>query len=357
MTGPKSTILVTLETVHSETAGIRPAKRPTIRDVAAVAGVSRGTVSRVLNGGGLVSPNARRAVEDAIRSTGYTANHHARSLATGKAGSLAFLLTERQQLLFDDPTFAQLLRGTAGALTERRMTLVLLVAGTEAERASVLDYVSAGHVDGVMLVSTHEADPLVDSLASAEIPLVCCGLPLGHEFEIPSVSVDEEGSVGVMIQYLREQGHQRIAMITGPEDTPGGRYRLSGFETAMGDEFDASLVVRGDYSTESGATEMKYLLSTVGADNIDAVFAASDRMAAGAVMALREAGLSVPTDIAVAGFDDAGLAATHHPPLTTMRQPWDEISRHMVDATLEAVAGGHPASITLPAELVRRDSA
>ena len=112
-------------------------RRPTIRDVAATAGVSRGTVSRVINGGHWVSPEARDAVERAIAETGYTANHHARSLATGRANSLAFLLTEPQHLLFSDPTYALLLRGAAEALTQRSMTLVLLVAGTPQERANI----------------------------------------------------------------------------------------------------------------------------------------------------------------------------------------------------------------------------
>lgn len=324
-----------------------------------MAGVSRGTVSRVLNGGSLVSGRARQAVEEAIRSTGYTANHHARSLATGRAGSLAFLLTEPQHLLFDDPTFSRLLRGTAAALTERRMTLVLLVAGSDAEREGVLDYVSAGHVDGVMLVSTHEADPLVDSLVEARVPAVCCGLPLGHEEVLPSVSVDEEGSARAMVQYLRERGHRRIAMISGPRDTPGGKYRLDGFRKEMGEDFDPSLVAEGDYSAESGAAAMAALLerSPGGEADIDAVFAASDRMAAGAVTAIHQAGLDVPGHIAVAGFDDAGLAATHTPPLTTMRQPWDEISRRMVSSLMEVSSGGEAEQLTLPAELVIRESA
>lgn len=129
-------------------------RKPTIRDVARVAGVSHGTVSRVLNGGHWVSPDARTAVEAAILSTGYTANHAARSLATGKSGSLAFLLTEPQHLLFSDPTFALLLRGATEALAERSMTLVLLIADTVQEQANVERYVRAGHVDGVLLVSS-----------------------------------------------------------------------------------------------------------------------------------------------------------------------------------------------------------
>ena len=135
-------------------------RKPTIRDVAAAAGVSRGTVSRVINGGHWVSPDARSAVEDAIRRTGYTANHAARSLATGRSGSLAFLLTEPQHLLFQDPTFALLLRGAAEALAQRSMTLVLLVAGTPAERAGIATFVGAGHVDGVLLISS-ELDELL----------------------------------------------------------------------------------------------------------------------------------------------------------------------------------------------------
>lgn len=330
-------------------------RKPTIRDVAAVAGVSRGTVSRVINGGHWVSPDARAAVEEAIRRTGYTANHAARSLATGRAGSLAFLLTEPQHLLFDDPTFALLLRGAAEALAQRSMTLVLLVAGTPAERASVAHFVGAGHVDGVLLISSHEADPLVEELLEAGVPTVCCGIPLGHEAQVPTVSVDEVGSAREMTRYLRGRGHRRIAMIAGPHDTPGGRFRLVGFEQEMGADFDPALVEEGDYSQESGAAAMARLLERT--RDIDAVFAASDLMAAGAVATLRKAGLRVPDDIAVAGFDDSGLAATHEPALTTMRQPWDRISEGMVSLLLDAIAGLRPEPITLPTTLIVRESA
>ncbi|MCC2030770.1 LacI family DNA-binding transcriptional regulator [Microbacterium allomyrinae] len=336
-----------------ETTSVR--RKPTIRDVAAAAGVSRGTVSRVINGGHWVSPDARAAVDDAIRRTGYTANHAARSLATGRAGSLAFLLTEPQHLLFDDPTFALLLRGAAGALAQRSMTLVLLVAGTPAERANVAHFVSAGHVDGVLLISSHEADPLVEALLEAGVPTVCCGIPLGHDAQVPTVSVDEEGSAREMTRYLLGRGHRRIAMIAGPHDTPGGRYRLVGFRDEMGEHFDQALVEEGDYSQESGAAAMTRLLERSG--RIDAVFAASDLMAAGAIAAIRKAGLRVPDDIAVAGFDDSGLAATHEPPLTTMRQPWDRLSDEMVALLLEVIAGADPKPITLPTTLVVRASA
>ncbi len=328
---------------------------PTIRDVATLAGVSRGTVSRVINGGRWVSPEARQAVEEAIRTSGYTANHHARSLATGRADSLAFLLTEPQHLLFDDPTFALLLRGAAAALSQRAMTLSLLVAGTPEERANIEHYVRAGHVDGVMLISSHESDPLLDSLLAAGVPTVCCGIPLGHEDDVPAVAVDEVGSARIMTRYLKDRGHRRIATIAGPRDTPGGRFRLVGFREEMGDDYLPELVEEGDYSLDSGAAAMARILDRT--TDIDAVFAASDLMAAGAITTLRKAGFSVPGDIAVAGFDDSGLAVTHQPQLTTMRQPFDRIAAEMVAMLLDVIAGGTRESVTLPTELVVRESA
>lgn len=332
---------------------VSPKRKPTIRQIAAQAGVSRSTVSRVINGGHWVSPDAREAVEKAILATGYTANAHARSLATGRANSLAFLLTEPQQLLFEDPTFALLLRGAAEALAQRSMTLVLLVAGTAAERASVAQFVGTGHVDGVMLISSHESEPLLDQLLQRGIPTVCCGLPLGHERELSTVSVDEVASARTMAAHLIAQGHARIGMITGPDDTPGGRYRLVGFREELGDRFDQSLIEAGDYSLESGQSAMTKLLER----GVDAVFAASDRMAAGAITAARRAGLRVPEDVAIAGFDDSGLAATYEPSITTIRQPWDQISEQMVAVLLEVIAGAEPRSVVLDTELIRRASA
>lgn len=330
-------------------------RKPTIRDVAAAAGVSHGTVSRYLNGGHWVSSDSRVAVEEAIRSTGYTTNHAARSLATGRAGSLAFLLTEPQHLLFSDPTFALLLRGAAEALAQRSMTLVLLVAGTPAERANVTHFVEAGHVDGVLLISSHESDPLLDALIAAGVPTVCCGLPLGHQTDVSTVSVDEVGSARIMTRHLIDKGHRRIAMIAGPHDTPGGKYRLVGFREELGDAFDSALVEEGDYSLDSGIAAMNRLLARE--ERPDAVFAASDLMAAGAVIALRRAGLRVPDDVAVAGFDDSGLAASHEPPLTTMRQPWDQISERMVGLLLDVIDGAPREAVTLPTSLVVRESA
>lgn len=343
-----------MESVTPVPAPSTTRRRPTIRDVAAAAGVSRGTVSRVINGGHWVSPAAREAVELAIRDTGYQANQHARSLATGRANSLAFLLTEPQHQLFTDPTFSILLRGAAQALSQRQMTPVLLVAGTEVERRNVTQFVTAGHVDGVLLISSHESEPMIDMLMAARIPTVACGIPLGHSDDITTVSVDEIGSARRMTRHLKDRGRRRIAMITGPSDTGGGRYRFVGYREELGADFDPLLVEEGDYSTESGATAMAALLER--APDIDAVFAASDRMASGAMATLRRAGRSVPGDVAVGGFDDSGLAESLEPPLTTMRQPFDEISRAMVDLLLDLVEGREAVSRTLATRLIVRES-
>lgn len=330
-------------------------RRPTIRDVAAAAGVSRGTVSRVINGGHWVSPDARVAVEAAIRHTGYTTNHHARSLATGRSDSIAFLLTESQHLLFSDPTFALLLRGATQALADRDMTLVLLVADTEAAQANIEHYVRAGHVDGVLLISSHESNTLLTSLVEAGVPTVCSGVPLGDHAFVPTVSVDEDGSARVATRHLIDRGHRRIAVITGPDDTPGGRYRLQGFREEMGDRFDPDLVEQCPYDPDAGFAAMTRLLRR--APDVDAVFAASDVIAVGAIAAARKLGRRVPEDIAVAGFDDSGLAATHDPPLTTMRQPWAEISSRMVEMLLDVIAGIPREAVVLPTTLVVRESA
>lgn len=331
------------------------AKRPTIRDVAAVAGVSRGTVSRVINGGHWVSPDARTAVEEAIRTTGYRANPHARSLVTGRANSVAFLLTEEQHLLFEDPNFSLLLRGATHAAAEREMPMVLLVAGTAEERRRVAQYLEAGHVDGVLLISSHRGNPMMGELLRHEIPTVACGVPLGYEGKVGYVAADDRSGGRAMTQHLWDTGRRRIATITGPMDTPGGVLRLEGYREVLGDAYDPELVVHGDYSRESGRLAMAELLGR--RPDVDAVFVHSDLMAAGALVALQAAGRSVPGDVAVGGFDDSGVAAQLHPPLTTMRQPYERISAEMVRLLLEVVDGQEPAAITLPTSLVVRESA
>ncbi|PSL39322.1 LacI family transcriptional regulator [Labedella gwakjiensis] len=335
--------------------GDRP-RRPTVSHVAAEAGVSRGTVSRYLNGGHWVSPEAEAAVAAAIRKTGYRINPHARSLATQRTNSVAFLLTETFERLFEDPNFARLMRATSAALAERDVSLVFILAGSPAERRRARDFITQGHVDGVLLVSSHQGEPgLIEEIHRAGVPIIACGVPLGFERKLGWVAADDEAGAREMTAYLRSLGRSRIATIAGPRDTSGGVQRLVGFRSELGDDFDADLVEHGDYSEASGRAAMSALLDRD--PTIDAVFAANDLMAAGALAVLAERGISVPERIAVGGFDDAAVATETRPALTTMRQPFDRISQEMVRLLLQVIGGEKPAAITLPTELVVRDSA
>jgi DNA-binding LacI/PurR family transcriptional regulator len=331
-------------------------RRPTIEDVAAEAGVSRGTVSRVLNGGHWVSADKLQAVNAAIKRTQYRVNPHARGLVTSRSGSVAFLLTERHELLFEDPNFSLLMRGTATALAERDVSLVLIMAGTADEQRRAKEFIIAGHIDGVLLVSWHTgARALINDIHRAGVPVVACGVPLGFERSLGYVAADDEDGARVMTAHLRGLGRSRIATITGPSDTSGGTKRLEGYRAELGDAFDASLVAVGDYSVESGARAMAELLERE--PGLDAVFAANDLMATGAMRVLEEHGRRIPEDVAIGGFDDSPVAAAAHPALTTMRQPFDRVSSEMVRLLMQVIEGERPASIVLPTDLVVRDSA
>lgn len=329
---------------------------PTIDDVAAAAGVSRGTVSRVINGGHHVSAAAQQSVERAIKRTGYVTNQSARSLATKQTNTVAFILSEPQERLFDDPNFNVLLRASTNALAAHDMTLVLMLAGTADQRDRVVRYTRAGHVDAAMVFSTHAGDPLIAALVDGPVPVVTCGEPIGFEGRIPFVAADDRGGARRMVQHLVDQGRTHIGTITGPLDTPGGPARLAGYTDVLGRRGRGRYITSApSYSYESGRQAMATLLAS--APDVDAVFVGSDLLAAGALATLRAAGRSVPGDVAVGGFDDSSIAATTDPPLTTIRQPLAEVAVRMTELVRELIAGGHPSSLLLPVELVRRESA
>lgn len=323
-------------------------------DVAEAAGVSRGTVSRALNGGRNVSGPALSAINKAVKRTGYVINPHAQSLATRRSKSVAFVLSEPQDKLFEDPNFHLLLHGCTQALAEQDITVLVTLAGTPEERKRVSRFVTAGHVDGVLLVSSHTGNPLLDELLAQGVPVVTCGRPMGHERNLSYVAADDRDGARQMVRYLRSRGYRRIGMITGPLDTSGGVDRLAGYRDVLGVVPD-SLVVAGDYTQAGGDAAMSRLLAR--SSDVDAVFVASDLMAAGALAALRRAGRRVPEDVAVAGFDDSRIAAACHPPLTTIRQPWARISTEMARLLLRLVDGDENAAVILPTELVIRESA
>lgn len=335
----------------------KPKRPPTIHDVAAQAGVSRGTVSRVLQGGHNVSPAALEAVNGAIKKLGYVVNRHARSLVTQRSDSVAFLLTEPQERFFEDPNFITLLRGCTAALAAHDIPLLLMTAGTEAERRRVTRYLAAGHVDGVLLVSSHSGNPMLDHLQKAGLPVVSCGKPPGYRGALAYVAADDRDGARGMVRHLIDSGRRRVATIAGPQDTPGGVERLAGYREVLAEyglDYDERLVAVGDYSRASGEAAIARLLQR--APDLDAVFVASDLMADGVLAALEHAGRSVPGDVAVGGFDDSAIATAARTPLTTIRQPWDRISEEMVRLLLAQIAGDEPSTVILPTELVTRAS-
>ncbi|MER7893641.1 LacI family DNA-binding transcriptional regulator [Micromonospora sp. NPDC094482] len=332
------------------------AQRPTLEEVARRAGVSRATVSRVVNGSTTVAEPIREAVQRAVAELGYVPNLAARSLVTQRTDSVALVMPEAATRVFsDDQVFPGIIRGVSQELEAADKQLVLMLAGSPAGHARVERYTTGRHVDGVLFASLHGADPLPGTLARLGIPVVCSGRPLG-DVPVPYVDVDHVGGVTAAVRHLIDTGRRRIATIAGPQDMVAGIERLAGYRQAMAAAGLPERVATGDFTRESGAAAMRELLD---ADpDLDAVFAASDLMAHAALRTLREAGRRVPQDVAVIGFDDIETAAYTEPPLTTVRQPIQEIGRQMTRQLLRLAAGGtiEPAMM-LPTELILRDSA
>ncbi|MFC0098341.1 LacI family DNA-binding transcriptional regulator [Micromonospora marina] len=331
-------------------------QRPTLEAVARLAGVSRATVSRVVNGSTTVAEPIRQAVRRAVEELGYVPNLAARSLVTQRTDSIALVLPEAATRVFsDDQVFPGIIRGAAQELEAADKQLVLMLAGSPAGHERVERYTTGRHVDGVLFASLHGEDPLPGRLARLGIPVVCSGRPLDGA-DVPYVDVDHEGGVSTAVQHLIAGGRRRIATIAGPQDMVAGIERLIGYRSAITEAGLPELVAYGDFTRESGTAVMRELLA---ADpDLDAVFAASDLMAHAALRTLREAGRRVPEDVAVIGFDDIETAAYTEPPLTTVRQPIVELGRSMTRQLLRIAAGEEvEQALVLPTELILRESA
>jgi DNA-binding LacI/PurR family transcriptional regulator len=331
-------------------------ERPTLEKVALRAGVSRATVSRVVNGAPTVHPRIRDTVLRVVRELGYVPNPAARSLVTQRTDSYALVVPERASRVFsDDQFFPGVIRGVHQELEEADKQLVLMLASSATSHDRIERYATGGHVDGVMFASLHGADPMPAALARLGIPVVANGRPLGRR-TVPYVDVDHAGGVGLAVGHLLERGCARIATIAGPQDMVAGIERLTGYRTALRGSRRRSIVAVGDFTRESGAAAMRQLLDDD--PRLDAVFVASDLMAEGALRTLRRAGRRVPDDVAVIGFDDVELARYTEPPLTTVRQPISDIGRVLAGQLLRMAAGEDVApEVILPTELVVRESA
>ncbi|MFI6762247.1 LacI family DNA-binding transcriptional regulator [Micromonospora sp. NPDC050417] len=308
--------------------------RPTLDAVAARAGVGRGTVSRVVNGSPQVSPEARAAVQQAIAELGYVPNRAARALVTQRTDSVALVVSESEERVFGEPFFAGIVRGISSGLLDTPMQLWLAMAQSPAERERVEHHLTPQHVDGVLLLSLHDADPLPTLLEQRSLPAVLGGRPArmlqpGAQAAY-FVDVDNAGGARQAVEHLVQRGRTRVATIAGPQDMAVGVARLAGYRQAVqasGRPVSEHLIAYGDFSESSGTSAMRRLLEQC--PDLDAVFVASDLMACGALRALRDAGRRVPEDVAVVGFEDAPIARQADPPLTTVHQPVEEMGRQM----------------------------
>jgi DNA-binding LacI/PurR family transcriptional regulator len=328
----------------------------TLERVAELAGVSRSTVSRVINGQDGVRPEIRRRVLDVVELTGFVPHAAARSLAGQRSRILGLAIRDTTEQVFSDPYFAALAQGVSRACNQHDQTLSLFLFQSAEEREHLPARVLQSKlIDGLVITATFVDDPLMWQLSESRIPFVVVGEV--SDPAIAAVDADNEGGATLAAEHLLAIGRQRIATVTGPMRSGAAATRRVAFERALaaaGRPLDPRLVVESDF-TEEGAYRATLALL---AQAPDAIFAFSDRMAVGVLRALQEAGRSVPGEVAVVGFDDLPSARQTHPPLTTIRQEVEEAGVLAVELLLERIESPEASArrIELPTRLVVRES-
>ena len=297
-------------------------------------------------------------MEAAIAELNYVPSSVARSLVTSKANSIALVIPESESRLGSEPYFTAVIRGVSTGLADTQIQLLLILVRDQRELDQLTEFLSARRVDGVLLVSVHSDDPLPGLLEELNLPTVLAGRRSPAE-TLPHVHSDNVGGAAEAVRHLLDRGRTTIATITGPLDMDVGNSRLQGWRDELrrsGREPEEALIAPSDFTEEGGRTAIAALLDR--RPELDAVFAASDVMAAGALAELRKRGRRVPEDVAVVGFDDSIIARHTDPPLTSVRQPVEELGRVITQLLLAEIAepGGARLPVVLPTSLVVRDS-
>lgn len=330
-------------------------RKPTLDEVAERAGVSRTAASRVLNDAPHVSKAKRDAVHKAMRDLGYVPNATARALAGKQAGPVILAVADTESALSQDtPFYSQAISGVTAAVDEAGLELMLMVASSPRGRDR-LDQVLRSHsAAGVMLMALHGDDPLAALAEQSGVPVVFGGRPLNMEPRF-YVDSDNRGGARSATEHLIDRGRRRIAAITGPIDTDAGLARHRGYLDAMAVAgLAANRVTHADYTEGGGTRAMRTLLAEH--PDLDAVVVSNDTMAISALRVLTEAGLRVPADVALTGFDDYHAARHTTPPLTTVRQSIQSWGREMARMLLAVIDGEQPSPLILPTKLIVRDS-
>jgi DNA-binding LacI/PurR family transcriptional regulator len=325
----------------------------TIDELARLSGVSRATVSRVINGGS-VSDKTRRRVEHVLEETGYRPNLAARTLASGRSGVVGVVMHIDPHLLFRDPYFGQLLQGMSDELVDLAAGMMLWL-GNRTKEETLDKILSAGLVDGVIVTAHYREDPLVDGLLASHLPTVLVG-HRRHDRAASYVDVDNVHAADVITSHLVQIGRTRVGHITGTRGTVAAEDRIIGYRRAMDRAGlpTGELIVDGDFNTPGGVTGAELLLDR----HCDAIFCANDATAVGALETIRSRGLVVPDDVALAGFDDLDFAAQMNPPLTTIRQSVRQQGAEAARTLFQLLGDrdGLPRRVILPTELVIRQS-
>lgn len=326
----------------------------TIKDVAKAANVSIASASRAMNGHGSVSPEVRRRVDEAARELRYIPHLGARSLITRRTQTIGVLLPD-----LHGEFFSELIRGIDQRARADRMHVLVSSSHGDTDEAIAAIRAMRGRVDGLLVMSPHvDASALREHLPPS-IPVVLMNTPVeAHDAETcDAITVDNYAGSKAMVEHLAARGCKRIALVSGPAVNYDAQQRLRGYRDALAACLPGAepIIEEGDFSEQSGYLAGQHLLGL--GERPDAIFAANDMMAIGCLFALNEAGVQVPDDIALAGFDDIPIARFVTPPLSTVRVRIADLGQHAMAALMQALQGTRgPATQTLPVELVTRES-
>lgn len=330
----------------------------TLEDIARKAGVSRSTVSRVVNASPDVREDVRKRVLGVIQSVGYQPHAAARALASQRSGTIGLVLPQSVSFFFTDPYYPHLTKGIAQACNQYDQTLALFLVGSKEDEEKIFPRLARkGFLDGVIVQSGHHGEQwIIGRFVDAKLPVVIAGRPFRSD-NVSYIDIDNVAAASMATSHLIRLGRKRIALIAGPINSTVGIDRKQGYLKALterGRQVDETLIAQGDFTEAGGYYSMQQLLSA----KPDAVFAASDIMAIGAMRAAREAGLRIPADLAVVGFDDLPLASPSEIQLTTIRQPVVQFGAKAVEVLLDLIENGidPPRHIMMDTELIIRDS-